>query len=357
MGRSARRRSTLGLLVVLVSSPRGSEAAEAPFDVDLAYEAPAQCPRRGEIVAELRRRVDPSSRAELERQRDRRSFVVRIERLANGAFSGRLELTRPGGPAQSREFRAETCRAVSSALTVFIAIALDPANTDEAGPAPPPTFADENDSTAPPSSDSPPASPAPPSRPALPPASAPPPVQARTGTWVWSSEVGVAYVRTPRDAWGARVAGQIAYAIEGARVAPALRVSWGFADFDAPPADGGRASFRFASGRAAACALVRLAPAPFTVAPCVGLGFGSLAATSGELPRVGQASTGWYAMSGIVRAAWSLLPWLSLDAEVGVETPFRRPMFALTDPFRIVYRPPGVLVTGGAGLAVSARFP
>ncbi|MDF2695501.1 MAG: hypothetical protein K0S65_3884, partial [Labilithrix sp.] len=282
-GSAWRAGCTRALLIALALGSRRSEAAEVPFDIDLVYEAPPQCPARREVLDELRTRADPSWRADFDRQRERRSFNMRIERRKDGTFSGRLEVTRPGHAPTLKEFQAGTCRAVSSALNLFIAIALDPTTSDDDAPAtesrmpgpvatepmPPP------DAHAPSPARPPPSVPAARTRP-------------RRSAWVLSSELGFAYVRAPRDAWGARVSGQVARVVDGARVAPAFRLSWGFADFEELPPDGGKANFRFTTGRAAACALVALDPVPVAVAPCVGFDFGSLAARSSDIVRVGQ---------------------------------------------------------------------
>lgn len=356
MGRCSRRGrggvTLCAAFVLWAGSVRAAPPAPsaAPLDLDFEYVAAPGCPARAELLEQLDQRVDPRWRSGL----DRRSFVLRIERLPDGVFAGRLEVTREGQEPETRELRAENCRAVSAALVVFIAIALDPASDlehaerahEQAPSHAPSTLAPTPSATVPPVTSSPPP----------PPAAASPPEPRREPVWSWSSAVGLAYVRAPRDALGARVDAQIARSVTD-RIAPALRLSWGFADFDTVPPNGGEASFRFETARASGCALVDLAPAPFTVAPCLGLDIGALTAKSRNVPQAGQSSTPWSAMSGVLRASWSLRSWLSLEGEAGLLVPFTRPTFALTEPVRIVYRVPNVLFSAGAGLAVSARFP
>jgi hypothetical protein len=185
----------------------------------------------------------------------------------------------------------------------------------------------------------------------------PRPPRPRRPAWTWTSGFGLAYLHAPNDTFGARVDAQLARTLAGSPIAPALRLSWGFAEFDTRPPNGGQAGFRFETARASACAVVELAAAPFTFTPCLGLDLGTLTATSRNIPVVGYTSTSWSAMSGTLRASWFVLPWLSLDAEGGALLPFTRTTFALTEPVRIVYRAPSVLFSGGVGLAVSARFP
>jgi hypothetical protein len=333
--------------LLLWSCTRDAAAAEEPIDVDLTYEPPPSCPSKTELLEQVRKRVAPTWHSET----DRRSFVVRIERLGDGSFSGRLEVGGARRGAEAREFHAGTCRDVSAALVVFIAIALDPATT-EAPPVdeviPPPELPEQTPRSLPPPAPS--ARPAPAVRPPRPPR--PPP-----STWAFTSGIDLTYLHAPRDTWGARVAAQLTHGKRGDRIAPALRLSWGYAGFDTFPRSGGKASFRFETARASTCAVVDLAPAPFTFEPCVGLDFGSLSARSNDIPQVGHASTSWSALAGALRVSWPVLPWLAIEGELGLEAPFTRPSFALIDPVRVVYRPPSVFFTGGAGIALTARFP
>lgn len=349
MGRAPLRRvGTLALLALVSLSSRVASAADPPAslpEIDFTYIAPSRCPKHGELLEELGRRIDPAWHTGA----DPRRFVLRIEGLANGSFSGRLEVTRAERETEAREFHAETCSAVSSALVVFIAIALDPASTEpEHEPRPPPPARLPATSTG-----APPAAPRAARR--LSRVRVEPPRQPESA-WVWTSSVGWFYLRAPLDAWGPRVDAEIARTKDRSRIAPALRISRGSAGFETRPPDGGTARFRIQAARVSACARLDLAPAPIIVAPCAGFEQGSLVASSRDLPQVGRASSSWSAMAWVARASWRLLPWLAVEGEVGLEVPFSRPTFALREPVRIAYRPSSVLFTAGVGLAVSARF-
>ncbi len=343
-----RRVGTLALLAGVTLSSRSASAASpesALPEIHLTYVAPAQCPKRGALLEDLGRRVNPAWRTET----DPRRFVVRIERLTDGSFSGNLEVTRLGREPEERKFDADTCDAVSSALVVFIAIALDPASSRaehepapdrsvESGPVPSATPAPRRETRA------------------QPPAVAAQVRRRSDDAWIWTSSVGLFYLRAPLDAWGPRVDAEVARTIGKSRITPALRVSWGSASFETRPVDGGTAMFRIQAARVSACARIDLAPAPVELAPCAGFEHGSLRASSSDLPQVGYASSSWSAMAGLTRASYRLLPWLAVEGEVGLAVPFSRPAFALSEPVRIVYRPSSVLFTAGLGLAVSARF-
>lgn len=343
-----RRVGTLALLACLALRARPAAAAPrtSPLpELHLTYVAPAECPKRSDLLEDLGRRVEPAWRTGT----DPRTFNVHIERLPDGSFSGKLEVTGPERELEERTFEAETCDAVSSALVVFIAIALDPAfaRAHEPEPMPVPSIEEPVQRTAPP--------PPPPRQSA--PAPAPAPLARRpVDAWEWTSSVGVFYLRTPLDAWGPRVDAELARTFGGSRVSPALRVSWGSAEFQTHPTAGGTATFLIRAARASACARLDLAPAPVVVAPCAGFEQGSLRASSSDLPLVGHASSSWSAMAGLARASLRVLPWLAIEGEVGLAIPFSRPAFALSEPFRIIYRPSRVLFTAGAGLAVTARL-
>lgn len=343
------RVGTLALFTGVVFASRSASAAppeSALREIKLTYVAPPECPTRGELLEDLGRRVNPAWQTGA----DPRSFVVRIQRLHDGSFSGTLEVTRSERETEEREFEAETCDAVSSALVVFVAIALDPASsrTEHESPFEPSVeLAPEPSMT-----------PRAPSRESTPrPTPVSPQLRRRPGdVWIWSSSVGLFYLRTPLDAWGPRVDAEIARTMAGGRIAPALRASWGSAGFQTRPGEGGIAMFRIRAARVSACARFDLAPAPIVVAPCAGFEYGSLSASSSDLPQVGDASSSWSAIAGLARASWRLLPWLAIEGEVGLDIPFSRPAFALREPVRIIYRPSKVLFTAGAGLAVSASF-
>jgi hypothetical protein len=310
-----------------------ARAAPAPPQLDLVYEAPPECPSRDELEQQLRARVPPSWLAGA----DTRRFEVRIVRDERG-YAGRLDVTGRGREPSVREIRAGSCRAVGTSLTVFLAIALDPTNEDE-----------EADATA--VEESSPSSTVPrPSRRSSRQSARPAP----TAHWMWSAGFDATHLRAPQPGWGGRVHAELVRVPGRGVVAPAARFSWGWSDFSLFPSRAGEASFRLRSARAEGCA--RFDAAPLALSTCLALDVGELSATAPELPRGGHASSPWAAGGLVVRASWSLAPWLAIEADLGLIAPFRRTSFVLTEPFRSVYRPPVILVEGTAGACISARF-
>lgn len=301
--------------------------------VELVYEAPAECPGRSDLEAQLRARVP----AEWTSGADGRRFAVRIVRDESGGFSGRLEVQAAGREPSVREIHADTCGAVSTAVAVFIAIALDPSTAEPPRIAAPAPDARDAASEASPRSET--------SR---------PPSSSRA-SWVWSAGFQARYLGASAPAWGGRVHAELARAPAKGAIGEALRVSWGWSDFALSAERAGEAKFRLRTARVEGCARIPLAS--FVVAPCAALDVGSLAAASPELPHAGHATARWTAAGGTLRAAWSIGSWLSLEAEAGLLVPFERMTFVLVDPVREVYRPPGVLLDMGAGIGVSARLP
>ncbi len=79
--------------------------------------------------------VGPASPSRRWRERaDRRSFLVQIEPLGSGEFSGRLVVTRATLPANVRDFRARTCKEVGARLSRSSSACLrtlDPTTADD----------------------------------------------------------------------------------------------------------------------------------------------------------------------------------------------------------------------------------
>lgn len=320
----------LGLLLVWSGPARAQDRHE---EIDLRYNPPEGCPGRDELTRSIHDRAPhgfPSA--------DDRSFLVRIEKT-DGDYAGRLEIERRGRMLSVREIRGPTCDVVSTAIAVFVAIALDPAeiSADAEPPAPPaPSSPPEKGEMA-----------------ARAPAAAA--LQPPRPRWHLGTGLNAGTVLHPSAAWGGRVHAEIARFAAGARMAPELRLSWGWSEFTESPPRGGEASFRFQTARAEACAL--LDRAPLIVSACGGFEAGRLSATTRNLPRAGGTTEAWYAPTAIVRPGWFVTDWLSLEGEVGVLLPLTRASFVLAEPERTVYRIPRVALTATAGFRIWARLP
>lgn len=339
--------------------PRGDAVEPLLTRLELTYSAPPECASRAEVTRAIARRIEPGwlTRA------DSRRFAAVIVRADSTTYRGRLDVEH-SGRAHSREVSGSTCAEVTAALAVFVAIALDPVTADDAEElqrSPPVASDEEPRSSAP----GPPPEPGPPEKVPLP-RSLPPrrPSGARRTTapeggarWTWSSAVSFTYLRVPEAAAGARVSAQLARDVTAGRLSPALRASWGFADFTTLPDRAGRVAFRLETAQVAACAVVDLAPMPLTLTPCAGADVGTLASTARDLPRGTHVEGRWFAAHAFVRAAWALLPWLTLELEAGALVPLERSLYALSQPPRVAYRAPSVLFSSSVGLGVQAQFP
>ncbi|MBX3200422.1 MAG: hypothetical protein KF894_19955 [Labilithrix sp.] len=322
----------LGLLLAWSPAVRAERDHEG---IDLRYEPPEGCPAREELRRAIHDRSPhgfPSA--------DDRSFRVRIEQ-ADGDYHGRLEIERQGRTLSVREIRGPTCDVVSTAIAVFVAIALDPA---------------ELAADVEPPSTSPPAAPAPEvPRDASPRSPTAGSVALPSPRWHLGTGMNAGAVLHPSAAWGGRVHAEITRLAAGAFLAPELRLSWGWSEFAESPPRGGEASFRFQTARAEACALHERAP--LVASACGGFEAGRLSATTRNLPRAGGTSEAWYAPTAIVRPGWFLVDWLSLEAELGVLVPLTQASFVLAEPERTVYRIPRVAFTATAGFRIWARLP
>ncbi|OJY16416.1 MAG: hypothetical protein BGO98_30505 [Myxococcales bacterium 68-20] len=317
-----------------------ADEGRSRLDLDLVFDAPPECPSREEVEAQLRARVPERWLSGA----DTRRFAIRIERESDGGYSGQLDVRVFGREPSLREIRAPACRAVSTSLVVILAIALDPDAEVEPDhgretvvdrPVPPPVSSSSDGRGAT--------------------TLRSPPVPPPTASWTWSSGGRASHLRMPAPAWGGRVFAEVTRSAPHASLAPSARLSWGWSDFSLQPERAGEALFRLRTARVEGCARVTLTSS-VVVSPCAALEIGTLAVTTPELPRAGQAKTRWTAGAAIVRAGWSLLPWLAIEVETGLLVPFERTRFGLVDPARFVYRAPNVLFEGGLGVSLSARI-
>ena len=296
---------------------------------------------------------------------DTRSFDVRGVRRKDGAFVGQLENRQPGRAPNTRTIRGGTCKAVTAALVVFVAIALDPAST-----APPTNETLPTGETEPageterrPPADRRPTRPARESSLELadvrPPAptkrSQPIPAAEPRPVWTWSAGVAIAHMRAPPPSWGGRVHAEVARRRERDRIGPALRLSWGWSDFAIAKEQTGEVRFRIKSARVEAG--VRGAFEPFLLGVFAGVDVGSLTGIAPDLPRFSAVEAPWTAWAGTARAGVAVARWLALELAATMLVPFERPRFGLEEPRRLVYGAPGIVFEGSGGVIAVARFP
>jgi len=112
-----------GCLALALIATAGSEARAAAEPVHVRYEADAGCPTRGRFVEEILARTRKATVVGPEEAR--RIFVVTVRATGTG-FVGRLEIKSGSDSAAPREISGPTCAAVTSALALVAALAIDP---------------------------------------------------------------------------------------------------------------------------------------------------------------------------------------------------------------------------------------
>ncbi|MDF2695949.1 MAG: hypothetical protein K0S65_4332 [Labilithrix sp.] len=351
MTRSSQRGAIAALVLGAPVVVHSSQArADTPASrLQLSYEAPAGCPSRRDFVASL----SPRIQASWIDGSDTRSFDVRVVR-EGGTFAGQLVIRQQGRAPNTREIRGGSCKAVTMSLVVFVAIALDPASEAPASDEAEPTAEAESppavETTRPPGEVPPrPRESSPPVSRMRPPARRPPSV-----FWTWSAGAFATHARAPDPSWGARVHVELSRQGELDRLAPALRLSWGWSDFSTSPEQAGEVRFRRKSLRVEGGA--RASFGPCFIGAFLGLDIGSLSGVAADLPRFEEVRAPWTAWTGGARVGVALVPWLALELGATLLVPVERPRFELKEPPRVAYVAPAVVFEGSVGVAAVARF-
>jgi hypothetical protein len=377
--------------------PSPSLAASAGDFLDLEWIAPAECPGRGEVLADLERVVGELS-SEPTRGRVRARIVLWRGAGADGPWRG--VVTTFGDGAGERSLRAPSCRALADATELILALRVDP--TLAARMAPPVSTIPEPRSTAatPPPSSGPapapplsaptPVTPAPaalplastplPPAPAPLPPSAPTPLPSSAPATTTAPKPGpsppheatVAPLRLHQEfALGASILGELG-TLPSPEVGGEVFASWlpgrwraelreatGLVqNADVTGRSGVGASLRAFSGGARGC--YAILPFSVSVAGCAltevdwvwASGYATASAT------VRDANAGWVALGGGVLVVWRLSDRVSVRANVDSIAPLTRPRFVTEGPdgtfSGLVHRPSALI--GRTGLGVELHF-
>jgi hypothetical protein len=332
-------------------------AAADTAPVQIPYTAPPGCPNAAAFDAELAKRIAAPQRGLADGADDPRRLSVHIEKR-DGGFEGQLTVADEGSVG-TRQVRGADCAAVVRSLAVFVALAL--AERPDSAP-----------QESAPKEDEPP-TPAPPSPPSAGLQSTPPtpptPRAESTGAavastrrappsapsvWRFDSGIQAQYSRAGADAFGGRVSAEWSRHFASSPIVPALRLSWGFSDFDRPVVDGGEIHYRLRTARAELCGGTVWGRTHNSL--CGAVEVGQLSVTSSGLPRTGRADSSWSAGGLIARIRVTILDPVGVELACGLFSPFQRAEFTLADPVRHVHRVPPVSLDGQLGLAVSTRW-
>jgi hypothetical protein len=318
----------LAIALLVLMDAEGAAAQPASLPVSLTWSAPADCPSREQVLAEVARVLGGS-------RQPRISATARVDvaRTDRGRWQAALSVDARDAHSE-RNLEAESCEAIASGAALIVAGAVD-------GGVPP---------LAPTAS--------PPKAPAAPPAEG---GESAPASQLLVTAAGVIDDGTmPPIAGGGEVALGWSYATPTWRVRALASASY------FPPetvnlssGEGGR--FWLLTPSARACASI--ARGPFDLGPCIGaeidlmMGSGVGAPTAGE-PHKNSVGTGyWGSALGAILASWSLSRQIALFARADGLALLAQPTFVVSQAggYLSVYSPPSPLAWRAA-LGVELRF-
>ena len=325
-----------------------SASADDEERVSLRYEASGACPSEAEFVSLVRVYTTNWKRVSAETVANRTMRVV----ISEGASrtNGRLVVANARGVVAERDITGPSCVAVSHALAIMVAVAIDPqadiASADEGR-------AREGPPAATPSTKRPHESAAR-ARPAPSSGRAPMHQSVRVSLDV-RAETTSAVVRGALLGIGASMKLEL-----GDEVGPtwlrALKPNVGIGLRQSFAKElalrGGSTDFTWTAGNARLCPL-RLAMARIAaVSPCGEINVGRLSAAAEGFSDARSASTFWYDLGGSLWGTVSVSNHVFVSSTLLVTAPMTRKPFALTSG-AIISDPPAVGVLGGIGIGVT----
>ncbi len=339
------------------TTPGRADVTEA---ISLGYEARGSCPPEDEFLALVRSQTTRWTRASEGTTAGRTMRVVVVESASE--TRGRLVVSNTKGIVSEREIVGPSCAAVTRAMAIMVAVAIDP----RAGFADLP--ADERLTTEPrermtrePSAEhpTPPADhPAPPAdRPARPAGEQSAPARRdllrisldvraeSTSAVVRGSLLGIGASMKFEPAEGA---GPSWFRAWKPNVAIGIRQSF--------PRElairGGSAEFLWTAAHARACPFSWTIPRTFTISPCAEINVGRLSAVAEGFSEARAVTTLWYDLGGSMWATVRIAGRMFLSSTFLVTAPGVRQPFVLASG-AIISDAPAVGVLGGLGLGMA----
>jgi hypothetical protein len=309
------------------------------------YQAPAGCPPADAFFSGVHARTPRARRAA--EGAGARTFVVTLG-ARDGEISGTLVIRSTDDAESERVVSGDTCEEVVSALALIAALAIDP----HASAAPVPVEA-----AAPPPPPSSPPAPAPASEVPAREAPRPSPTSGPLGGWrlATSVDASIAGGVTPRSAFGVPVMIHVlgARGTGGRALAPTFHLGFERASTGTGDVQGGAsARFTWTVGIVEGCPH-RFQSGPISFEPCLRFEAGALRGEGANIAPAREDTRAWLALGAALRAEWSVLGPLFVEAEAGARAPFFRTTYFF-EPDTTIYRPPAVGALAGAG--VGARF-
>ncbi len=284
------------------AQPAAPAAYSAPPQVQLKYGAGAGCPSQTAFVNEIGARI----RRPIEWVATNPNILIVVTLgQADDHATGKLEVTQRAMEPTRREFIANTCAEVGSALALVTALTLDPNARTEALAAEP-TGSDASAAAAdpptpatvlpPPASAPPPTAPSP-STPVLkpPPEPAPPPTRDFEG-WVGPAVgASLGYAPTPLVTVGLSLGARLRVS---RALSPSLQLTpaWGKTGSTGPAAAGG--SFAWTMARLEACP-TQFRLAGLALAACAAAELGRLSARGSASQVVPVTAERWWFAAGV----------------------------------------------------------
>jgi len=334
------RPAVLFVMAALIAEAGASSADDEAEPIQLEYSAPVGCPDRGAFEAHVRALT---AKARFEGARPGvRKFDVRIE--AGAPLRGTMLVVRGDVVEGRRVVQADRCSDVDDALSLMVALAIDPQASltpVSAGSAAPPVSIPSAHSAA----ESASAPPVP--QPVPPPPPPPPPTRQSAALAQADSRSSTQPPRQPETlsiGVDLAVASGVAPAMlvgaspslewrSGARslVAAALRLAFVRTSSGTLDAGGGAASFTWTVGRLDGCGLDWSPAASLHLFGCARVEAGVVDVVGSGIVGAHGSTRGWFAAGPLMRVEWAVLPPIYLDADVA-------PMFRATAD-RFYFRP------------------
>jgi hypothetical protein len=319
--------------------------------ISTQYHPSAGCPEEAAFFAEVQARTARARRAVAGERA--RTFTIELmpekaaeESTAPPGTLGRLTIQEIGGSIAVREVRAPRCAEAASAISVIMAVAIDPqASTQPIAAARPP----------------PPA----PSQPGTPAhgvrsnemarSEHPPPDRAAPATWRVGLGMNLFLVTAVAPDPLLGPAGFVELSRRASSIwAPSARLTLLRGSSTPASTDIGTALFTWTAGRLEACPLRWPPRFPLVARPCALLELGELEGKGTDTVDPASESRTWVAAGALGRIEASLADAVAVGFELGATVPLRRYRFYF-GPNTTVFEVPRVGASAGAGLAV--RFP
>jgi hypothetical protein len=357
-----------GVAATAFFASAAAQTEEEP--VHLEYHAPSICDDDAQFFARARSRASRMRRARPDERA--RKFTVDIEQRG-GRMWGRLVVRNPEGRQTVREIEAKDCNEAVDALSLVVALAINPRAGAQTGT----SVGPELDPTLPGPASNAPNAPQPPSPAGTtgPPGSAAPstaPAPAATsptmaapapdasssasgpfaaaGAPLWAFRGGLSAwglgAIAPQPLLGARASAEVLNLAERA-IAPSFRASLGYAAQQGFVVDGGTAHFAYAGTNIEICPL-RIPPGgALVLRPCVMADLGLVFVRGSDAQNARGETRPWADIGAGGRLEWALGRQLGIELDAGCMFPIWRDRFLFgTRSFHRVAWAGGIVALG-----------